>query len=502
MISGIGVIESGLGGISPTALPFKYTSRTYTYQLPYFNESDLAKSDFLVSQTDEERFTRSIENQLKGIARTHWNTDAFVTFEGSLKDKSNHPANNIIVTLSGIEAYINQIYVGAKVQEVVWSGLEHSGTNYLWIGLIEENLNNANARSSRQYRDVGAHLTFDGSKPEGPENSLLVGTYISGTGFNANPLGKSTITLAGQHVYNNKNPHSTLLNQDYLVSSGVNSINYSYWPTAAASGTPAVGAVQAITYRNGLTQNMYMICSGILGNILSGNLTDTPFANITDLEADPAVLGNVYVASGMSISGSFFRSNLRLVPGKTVDGLDFTNLIPLTSGASLSGIPRYHSHSLLVSSGLSIRKSPKYGNLTLTPQNAVGPGQNYNFEYNFDLGTYKPTLRHKKSAISSFYLRQLIPTNYNQLESISIEHRIDSGSPGIGYCIRDCLGTAVLSSTSGLESNTTAFTTLSGFPQTGFGQHRAFDLELTFNGKSGISQYLGDIFFNFKSSTN
>lgn len=500
MISGIAVIESGLVGYGPTIPAYLYGSHSAAYQLPAI-DLDPSNPNFKISETEERRLSTIVENQLQGISRAHYSLDNFIVFDGIFKDKSNHPANNLIVSVSGIECYINNVYTGGKKQELVWSGLDHTQPNYLWLSLIEESTNKFYYKSSRQFRDLDAHFTNDGSKPVGPENSVLVGTYQSGVGINwSNFTNRNKQTLAKDHVSNYTNPHGRRLLQDYVVCSGMDVLGSSNWPIYATSGLN-LSNINNLTINNGI-QYGTLINSGILGHIHSGLLTFSLFDHLVNLEADPADVGYMTVVSGMSVSGSLFRNNIRMLANRTVDGLDFTSALPLVAKTSLSGLPNLHSHGLIASSGTSVHFSPRYENVTFNPPSQVsfGAGSTKRFEYNHDLGLYKPTLRHKLNNIDNMYLRSLVPTSYNKLESIQIEHRIDSGCPPILVSIRDCVRTQLTPLVgSSLISSGTVTTIVSGFSQVGIAQHLALDLELTIQGVSGLSQYLGNIVFNYRA---
>lgn len=500
-ISGIGIIESGIPLFRLDSPTLKYSSKTEVYQLPIPTVSDMADPSFKISATEEKRTVRTIENQLIGISRTHWDFDC-VTFDGVFADKSNHPANNLIVSVSGIEAYISNIYVGGKTQEYSWSGLSQSGPNYLWISLVEEPTTKFYYKSSRQFRDFEARSTTTTVAPIGPENSVLVGTYHSGLGINAHPYGKNQLVLAKDHVSLNKNPHGSKLFQDYILTSGVTVLSPSIWNYQVASGAPSGVPFSNITYLQDLTQYGTLICSGILGNIVSGDLSRSLFRNLVNLEADPANIGYMTVVSGMSISGSLFRKPISILSGITVDGIDLSNLVPLVSSSSISGVPLLHHHSLVAASGTSVFMCPKYAGMTLLPP-SFGQGINNHFEYNFDLGSMKPTLRHKSVSglDASMYLRTIVPTYYNKLDFIDVQHKVDSGSAPILLKVRDCAGTLLTPRLGNVLSNNSGTSTMlvSGLPQSGFSQDLPFDLEFTFSSISGTSQYLGDILIHYKS---
>jgi hypothetical protein len=437
-----------------------------------------------------------------GISRTHWDLNNVIA-DGVFTDKSNHGQGNIIVSVSGIEASINNVYVGRKFNEFSWSGLSHTSANFLWISLVEEPTSKFNYKSSRQFRDFDTRLTLTPSEPTGQEGSILVATYLSGVGINSNPYNKYKFVMARDHVNNNQNPHGLKLFVDDMLVSGITVLSPSIWDYQVASGAPSGVPFNNIKYLQNVTQYGRLITSGILGNILSGNFNFTLFGNITNLEADPANVGYLTVVSGMSISGSRFYNHINVLSGITTDKIDLTALQPLISINALSGLPLLHTHSLVISSGTSVHISPKYPGSVFSPP-TVGLGSSNRFEYDFDLGFMKPTLRHKSAANSAngnLYVRTIMPTQYGKLESIIIDHKIDSGAKGILLKVRDAVGT-LLTPRQGsvLSSSGTQTTVVSGISQSGFSQNLPFDLEFTFQGTSGTSHYLGDIVFNYRAT--
>jgi hypothetical protein len=129
----------------------------------------------------------------------------------------------------------------------------------------------------------------------------------------------------------------------------------------------------------------------------------------------------------------------------------------------------------------------------------VGTSPSKRFEYGDYFGIYRPTIKHKFSGTSFLYVRDLIPTGYNVLESVDVDHKIDSGSKSILCQIRDCVGT-LLNPRQGnsLSSSGILTYTVSGFSQVGFSQDLPFDMEFRFDGTiSGTNQYLGQIKYNF-----
>lgn len=515
-VSGIGVLTSGLIGVTrPTRTPLHY-DKTSIYNIPFFY-AGLTK----VSATDTGAFAQIVENQLTGISRGHSVVDTVIR-DGRFQDRSNHPAHNLIVSVtSGLTAYINGIYIGDGGTELSWSGLSHAGANYLWAGLVEDFSAISGTTSSRQFREL---TTFSNSSATQVQDAVLVATYTSGVGIDINPSTKQRMLWLADHVADNQNPHGGLWLQDYMLVSGLEVIG-SGQDLFLNSGTRWNGlGIQSgvpfrlnqinrgpdtITFDNDLLFNpgANLITSGVDGTIASGtNIATTLLKDLFKSNVVTQIqnlnLGNVVVISEFAVSGSTFRQNIAVAPTRTVDGVDLSRLVPLISGSSISGNPVYHTHSLLSTSGVFTSISPKYPGSVFIPVNSINSGPSYKFEYNFDLGT--PTLRVKPTVTTAaaIYIREWMPQGYNTLESLNLTYQIDSGLPSSSpaLCqIRDSLG-VLYNPRAGytLTSSGLSTITVSGFAQSGFSQNLPFDVELTVPTTSGINAYFSDLVFNYK----
>lgn len=211
----ISTIESGTNHTRPDKPLTFYTGKTDVYQLPFWDVNATPSS-----ASEKTRFVETIENQILGVYRNHINGDTMVVRNGFFIDASNHPENMLIGILSGTQALIGNIFTGDRFdtgKELVFSGLSHGGTNYLWGSLVENNPEQLDFQSSRQFCDIAARITPTFDPPSDP--SVFFGTYTSGSGFN-NTLVPVFVTVK-EHVEDNQNPHGPILSQDEIVSSGV-----------------------------------------------------------------------------------------------------------------------------------------------------------------------------------------------------------------------------------------------------------------------------------------
>lgn len=499
-----GTLLSGTEGTRPNLIPFKYSGETTKYQIPYATYGDAAAPNFKVSSKEENRQLQIVENQMLGGVRAHFPSTGFVVFDGNFADKSNHPANNLIVSVSGISSFVNSVYIGERDKEYSWSGLSHAGTNYLFMSMVEQDVTTIGRLSSRQYRDFETRSNTTGSLPVGPESSILIATYTSGVGINTNPVGKTKMTLLVDHI-NTPDPHGTKWFQSSALISGLTVLSPQIWDYDATSGIFS-GMFHNVKYLQTLTiaSGTSITTSGILGNVQSGNLNFTLFGNLVNKTIDTyqGVVGTLTIVSGYTNSGlgtNLFRNHMHLTNDKRIDGFSAISGAPLISQTMLSGNNWYHVHSLDTNSGLRVSITPKYPGLVFSkPVSPIGLGTGYPFERNTDLGNWVPTLRHKAQTDSTIYIRNFMPTGYNTLDSIETTYRIDSGSRPIELKVRDSGGNLLtpyqgfVLSSSGIHTMTT-----SGFPQTSLSQNLPFDLEYTFRAISGTNQYLGGIVYQF-----
>lgn len=503
-ISGIGVIESGLEGLRPVLLPVKYAGSTSIYNLPYLTDQDIvSKGESAVSASEEGRKAIIVENHLIGVTRAHTPAalNGAIAFQGVYTDKSNHPLHNLIVSVSGIAALCNNIYIGDNKQEYVWSGLDHTSVNYLWLSLIEEPLTKGNYQSSRQFRDFEARSTTTLTPPANPDGSVLAATYLSGVGVNSNPYGITKFISVLDHLNQNQNPHGLTWFQNLLTCSGIQVLNPSIW-NSSSGGLSSGLTFFDLKYLNNVTQYGKLIVSGIYGNIFSGNTSGTFFQNLVNLTVDPGEVGYLTVVSGSNISGSIFHNIMNMNSGVPIDTVDLDTLkhlvsTNLLSGSSITGIP-LHKHFLGYSTVSNIIE-PKYPGSVLVPIKSLGRRADKNWEYNNDLGTYLPTLRHKGNSTGLIYIRQYMPYGYNAIDSFEITSKIDGGAPASTVGIRNCVGTLLTPKLgNALTGSGLSTVTVSGFDQTGFSQLMPYDLEIILNTTSGVSQYLGSIKTNYK----
>lgn len=243
-MSFISTIESGLNHTRDDKPLAYYSQKSDVYQLPIWDVDGGVKS----SSTEKIRFNNTVENQLIGAYRGHlWaGMDGYgiVIRNGAFTDKSNQQQNFLIGSISGTELLLNDIYLGDRYnvgKELIFSGLLNAGTSYLWGSLVEENPQNLDFQSSRQFTDIAPIITNSSVAPN--DSSIFLGTYRSGTGFSNAMV--PTFTTVKQHVDNNQDPHGPYLNQSGInVFSGI----YIYNSSQSNNTIPTVDRLKATNY--------------------------------------------------------------------------------------------------------------------------------------------------------------------------------------------------------------------------------------------------------------
>jgi len=527
MISGVGSLLSGFGS-RPDLTPFVYHGITPVYNLPYLTTGNVqADGTYQRSSKDEKLKASIIENTLEGLLRTH-DRLSFMVSDGIAEEAHNHQENMLIVKVLYPLAVINSVVVGFDytTSEVAWSGLSNTGSNWLWLSLIEEDETNYNYKSSIAFRDMTTQFTVDDPNPPNTR-CVLYGTFTSGIGINLTPVNKTEFNLVIDHVENPTDPHGIILNQQWLNTSGLEIINQHTWDSDIASGQPNILYKNSITYETTATLGLGcdIISSGISGNILSGSFPNGLMHRTSYNIFDLATIGTCVVTSGLSISGSTFFDTMSLGSGITMDGARPHLLAKLISKNSLSGGSMYHTHALLDLAEGTTSLYPKYEGQAFQPTPSDGVSDK--IIYNTELES-SPTLKRVFAATTStpnlkLYLRQYMPQGYDKLDRIEVHHKLMKNGhnfwqtyPTLTARIIDATGAAWipyqganLHIVSGTEGQ--LYMTISGINQTNLAPNYPWDLELSINAPlwlgypwyaSGTATLLGEITTYYTSQSS
>lgn len=269
-----------------------YLASTRIYHLPILSGIglDIPGAPEFVDPTEEQIYAQTVENQLYGIIKMH-NGGNGVIVEGEYENVS---TTIPIVEVTGLKAFINQIYVEDHNRGFVFSGLTPSVSNYLFLELTEtldtlvNNPDRVNPplvlgnQSSRRFGN--AKPVTSTSSDIGP-NSILISKVIldyqgygqggygedgyghsesSGDFFTVDvdlePPGKIHLTSVLEHAADNTDPHGPIFIVDQLQSSGVGvagtTISQSVHVTDQLN-------VQGISYLNSLVVSGLVISSNL-----------------------------------------------------------------------------------------------------------------------------------------------------------------------------------------------------------------------------------------------
>ncbi len=296
----------------------------------------------------------------------------------------------------------------------------------------------------------------------------------------------------------------TLINSSGVLSGGTRSIFYLIDPPV---GTSTVEVTLSLTGDvHGQSVDFYNVnqttpYSGFANATASATNTisiaeptgGSTIVNRLNLQnSQVANVGNLAVTSGLDVySESLFRNSFNLNSGVAIDGLQPSLITPYISNTCVSGYTHIHSPFNIIS-GECIKLTPKfYGTVTASTK----------FRNNFDLSptTFKPTLKHENNFFpEDLWIRTFIPAGCNIVESIYIEHLVNTGC-SVDVTLYNCLGAELVPETGNVlrPSASMRTTVVSGIDQDGFTQRQPFDIKLTFNTSGSGVHYIGDITMNF-----
>jgi hypothetical protein len=525
MLSGVGSLLSGLSGSRPILLPQTYLGYTPIYCMPYVVEAN-HKSDgtFGTSARDRKTGAMVFENTMEGLTRVNSHLN-YMIFTGDFYDRSNHMFGNLIAELKDTLGVAENVVIGDDIDQSLsysWSGLSHVNMNYLWLSTVEDSDSNSGFRSSRYLRDLTPEASIDGNPPSGAK-SVLVGTFMSGIGFNDFSDGSVFVQVV-DHAEDSLNPHSTLINQQYLVTSGLDVLTKQFWPYAQVSGAPTIMSRTSIEFWNDLTilSNSRVITSGASVNTWSGVLTQsTPLNNFVGTNL---VVGFLDITSGLSTSGCNFRQDVSVTSGVRFNGQALRDFIPLVSGKVLSGTGVAHIHSITDLAEGDQSVWPKYPGVVASsyPANTTYDSLSYNqslessptlFRYGNSVWVWVTGTGWvlKTTPDMSLYIRNWMPKGYTQLDKIEVHHRLAKASPSssFGYprvtaAIVDALGTTIVphqGQALHIVSGINNFMIISGIDQSNLAPDNPWDLKLTLaNLYSGSAVMLGEVRVYYKSA--
>ena len=315
----------------PNITPF------YKLQSPALGETVSPSMELLDSLT--------MENQIFGAIRVHSGGDGIIRgcaastmflFNPGTGTYTISSIENKATGIPAIEAFINQVYV-YQDNALSWTGLANNTTYYLYIELVE---NPSTGQSSLVNKQVTTGANTTGIIPS---DALLVAIAVinePGNSFiSANPPGRITIPVLGDHIVNNQNPHTPYLYQSNLAVSGLSVLSTLQYRQLLVDNLIISG--------NALISGTVTVLGPLIlsgGLIINGNVIYQNLQIQNLLVPGTLTLGNLIVSSGLDVySTSTFRQNIVLTSGVTIDGLDPSVAIPLIDGSNADIL---HTHIL------------------------------------------------------------------------------------------------------------------------------------------------------------
>lgn len=464
--------------------------------MDYGNETSLYKlrtpalGDY-ISPSEEFRTARIIENELYGGVRAHSGGHGVVR-SGNwqlLADDANYKAILNEVKAEGkpaVEGFINQIYFFSN-ESLSWEGLVNGNTYYLCVQLIE-----TVDTSTRLHKKV---LPIANNTGLIPDDAVLIAVmYLNEPGstlVDKNPLGRINIPILGDHIADNKDPHGAILNQSFVVSSGVSTLGYLYYRALEVDNLLISG--------NGLISGNLTVLGNftISGDvILFGNIAYNEIVT-QQLKCDSLITGNLQVNSGLDcFAPSLFRQNIQLASGVTIDGFDPSVGVGLIDGSNADAL---HTH-VLGSLGVNLKiinLSPEYGNTVLSGGAISGVYGIFVPARVYDDNMYDWYPRNVSGTAAFTQTKIRLPMDFDRLDRVMVRHGVGNLLSGnnINLSIFDKDNTPLIITSpdpsqlasSGITDTTLYFSggnLVAGQPMTIISRLWGF---------SGIHTYLGDI---------
>jgi len=286
----------------------------------YANRTDFYKIESIgagqfVSESSEERSAQIIEQQLMGAISAH--SGGHGVFKSGVLSAIGD-ATGFIVSLNpdggtpAAEGFINLLYF--RITETISWALFGDGTHKLYLKVIE-----SDEGSTRQFGDVIVDSILNGDVPE---NGLLIAeATVAGNTITVDdqPITRLNISTIDQHLADSVNPHTTLLNQDQMIISGL-TVEQIKTQTLEVIGELRLSGTAIFQDDVILEQDLT-----VGGNVVvSGNAIFNDGARFTGLAIfDEIVAATVDITSGLDLRSRIrFFEDVEVDSGITIDGRD------------------------------------------------------------------------------------------------------------------------------------------------------------------------------------
>lgn len=330
-----------------------YGGITSRYQIPYVIAGDV------VDAASEALAANTIENQLYGLISAHSGGNGVIstgTFTGVFS------AGNSSVILSGAPAFsgfIDKIYT-RSMSSLLWEGIPDSTVAYLYVQLVETDI-----QSSRVRGDVITGWNDTGIIPDGAVLVAKATTTGLAITVDDQPVERTNLYTVATHAADYVNPHGSTLQQDQIITSGVEVLGNLQAASVLVSNDLVVSGT--VLFADGLrSYGEAQFNNGIYVSGISTFVGDAMFSGSAVIDGK-AQFNELVATSGITNFGTLRQhGNIEMAIGSLVDGRDIsTDGINLDSHiADIAGNP--HAVTIEQISGVSIyggEQSKLRGNL-------------------------------------------------------------------------------------------------------------------------------------------
>lgn len=475
---------------------------TYGFQTPKYLLPAPVVGNTL-SDTDETRLALTIENNLFGGMIAHSGGHGIINV-GNVVTSFESGVGIVTVLenkpIPAIEGFLNQIYFGTN-NSFSWV-VPASSTNYLIVQEIEE--------PPFSTRVNGSFLVTSNNTGVIPDNGLLVfvaNTNTSGVVLDTDPDGRINLLTVAQHMAINVDPHTPLLRQTNLITSGLDirgdlqTENLFVTHDLVVSGTTTLSTaiISGVVVQNTLDVFGQAIFHD--GVSFTGNLTfgDASFGHV-NVNSGLVVSGTTTFVGAIDIqTGGTLGGNIQVSSGVTIDGVDLSTLNFLINGSNAdANLPTQQGHYHLLSGTTPkfLGFAPEYAGTVIS---GIGVGTLLS-----ETGTLNNLYHWRPEALGNqpvaLVVRVGIPSDFHSFSTsgVSIFNQIDSLISGnsINLSMKDTNNNNVSLTPSVLQNTTLTETQVTGFNGV-FNRGQYFTFSVEMNLDSGIDARIGELTFKY-----
>lgn len=436
-------------------------SRIYKNETPVYRIPSIGAGDY-ISEADEERQAQIIETQLTGAIVAH--SGGHGLFRSGTYSTAGD-GDGFVVTLNpdgatpAAEGFIRLVYF--KVTQSIQWAIQGDGEHKLFVQLVE-----TDTASTRQFGDVAVDSTQD---EDIPDDALLVATAAvlqDSVTIDAQPLDILELQRLDNHIERSVNPHTTLLNQDQMIISGLTTQTHETRTLTVADQLKMSGLAifqDQVIVDQDLIVGGNLIVSGVSSfqrdvtvngdAFISKMIASTAdFTSGVDFRSQTRFFEDIEVESGVTIDGRdvgqdglvlddhtsgttafqnphrvtaaqvsgiphtgsanggpTLQGNLDLLSGVAIDGIDPSFLIPLIDGSNADSL---HTHDMSGIPSKIIANSPEYCGAVLSGAGTVLVSAGYDAA--FDTSFYKLEAQELGQQKYAVVVRTGVPNDFRK----------------------------------------------------------------------------------------